>query len=334
VADVFLSYAAEDRPHAARLAEALTSLGWRVWWDRDAIAGVAALRTIERELEVARCVIVLWSRSSVHSRSVREEAAAGRKALLSVLIDDVKPPATPKPAETLNLMGWKGGVNDPEFRPLPEAIRRRLPIAFERRPLIARAKPDQPKVVEAKSPRPIVQAPPQQESPTPQHDPPPPSPATTIFLCYRREDTQDAAGRLHDRLTDAYGANSVFMDIDSVPLGADFVDHVSEQVASCRAAIVMIGRNWLEATDKRGRRRLDNPDDLVRAEIAAALKQKIPVIPVLVQNAEMPTAEDLTEDIRPLARRNGIELRHTEWRTGVERLLKELDRVMGARRSG
>jgi hypothetical protein len=149
-----------------------------------------------------------------------------------------------------------------------------------------------------------------------------------LFVCYRRDDTQDVTGRLHDRLAETYGFDRVFMDIDSVPLGIDFVDHVAAQISSCAAVVVMIGRQWLKVKDKRRRRRLDNDDDLVRVEIAAALQQKIPVIPVLVQDAEMPAADELPENIRPLARRNGISLSAIRWRTDVERLIKELDRVM------
>jgi len=149
-----------------------------------------------------------------------------------------------------------------------------------------------------------------------------------LFLCYRREDTSDAAGRLHDRLVNAYGDDCVFMDIDSVPLGIDFVDHVSEQISKCRAVIVMIGKQWIKVKDKRRRRRLDNEDDLVRAEIAAALQQKVPVIPVLVQDATMPVGDELPENIRLLARRNGISISASRWRTDVERLIKELDPVM------
>jgi hypothetical protein len=149
-----------------------------------------------------------------------------------------------------------------------------------------------------------------------------------IFLCYRREDTQDAAGRLYDRLVEAYGSERVFMDIDKVPLGSDFVDIVTKQIGTCSAVIVMIGKQWRTIKDKKRRRRLDNDDDLVRAEIRAALQQKIPVIPVTVQNAPMPQAEDLPDDIRLLARRNGIELSATRWKTDVDRLIKDLDRVM------
>jgi hypothetical protein len=135
-------------------------------------------------------------------------------------------------------------------------------------------------------------------------------------------------GRLHDRLIDAFGGDAVFTDIDSVPLGIDYVEHITAQFVHCRVAIVMIGKHWLKLKDKR-RRRLDNSEDLVRLEIAPALKKKIPVIPVLVKNASMPLAEELPEDIRPLARRNDIKLSHRRWNTDVERLLKELDRVIG-----
>jgi pyruvate/2-oxoglutarate dehydrogenase complex dihydrolipoamide acyltransferase (E2) component len=149
-----------------------------------------------------------------------------------------------------------------------------------------------------------------------------------LFICYRREDSEHAAGRLYERLIGAFGDDAVFMDIDSIPLGADFVDHVNEQIACCVATIVMIGPGWLDALDKRGRRRLDNPEDTVRAEIAAALKQKIPVIPVLVQNAAMPLAEELPDDIKVLARRNGIELSHGRWKTDVDRLIDQLHTVV------
>jgi hypothetical protein len=155
------------------------------------------------------------------------------------------------------------------------------------------------------------------------------SKAGRLFICYRREDTPGEAGRLHDFLTGTFGADAVIMDVDSVPLGIDFVDHISEQIGQCKAVVVMIGRQWLTMKDKRRRRRLDDPEDLVRLEIAAALQLKVPVIPVLVQNAHMPDREDLPEGIRLLARRNGVSLRHDQWHEGVERLVKDLKAVIG-----
>ena len=151
---------------------------------------------------------------------------------------------------------------------------------------------------------------------------------TRIFICYRREDTSDAADRLHDRLVQTYSAERVFMDVDSVPLGVNFVRYIAEQLRQCGAVLVMIGRNWSKVTDDSGNRRLDDPADHVRVEIATALKQGVPVIPLLVQDAVMPRANDLSEDIRDLAFHNGMALPRAFWGQSVERLLKELDKVM------
>jgi len=150
-----------------------------------------------------------------------------------------------------------------------------------------------------------------------------------VFLCYRREDTEDAAGRVRDRLAAAYGSDRVFMDIDSVPLGVNFVTFVAAQLRQCGAVLVMIGRAWTSVTDREGNRRLDDPADHVRVEIAAALKQGVPVIPLLVQNASMPRASELPEDIRDLAFHNGMKLTAEFWGAGVDRLIKELNRVLG-----
>ena len=152
--------------------------------------------------------------------------------------------------------------------------------------------------------------------------------ARPLFMSYRREDTAHAAGRLHERLADAFGRDRVFMDIDAVPLGVDFVEHISEQIVGCSAVIVMIGRQWLTVTDRKGLARLFTESDFVRTEVSAALRLNVPVIPVLVDDADMPTPEELPDDLRPLSRRNGIELSATRWRTDVERLIKELDWVM------
>ena len=164
-------------------------------------------------------------------------------------------------------------------------------------------------------------------TPPPGYDPPAQA-MPTLFLCYRRDDAPDAAGRLYDGLTAAFGPGRVFMDIDSVPLGVNFVNHINRQLQGCAAVLVMIGRSWTSCTDSDGSRRLEDPADHVRLEVATALKQNVPVIPVLVQNASMPRATDLPDEIRDLAFYNGIKLAPEVWRGGVERLIKELDRVM------
>ena len=114
--------------------------------------------------------------------------------------------------------------------------------------------------------------------------------AGTIFINYRREDSTATAGRLYDRLAQAFGRKNLFMDVDHIPAGVDFVAHLNNQVAACEVVLVVIGPNWLNAKDEAGQRRLDNPDDFVAIEIAAALARNIRVIPVLVDGARMPKA--------------------------------------------
>jgi TIR domain len=103
-----------------------------------------------------------------------------------------------------------------------------------------------------------------------------------LFINYRREDTAPYAGRLYDRLTAHFGEDQVFIDIDQIEPGEDFVEAINRKVGTCDIAIVAIGPNWLGATDASGKRRLDDAEDFVRMEIVAALQRKIRVIPVLV----------------------------------------------------
>jgi len=112
--------------------------------------------------------------------------------------------------------------------------------------------------------------------------------AGKIFINYRRNDSISTAGRLHDRLAQTFGRKSLFMDVDHVPAGIDFVDYLNSQVAECDVFLAVIGPNWVDAKDDSGHRRLDNPKDYVTVEIAAALARNIRVIPVLVDGARAP----------------------------------------------
>jgi len=114
-----------------------------------------------------------------------------------------------------------------------------------------------------------------------------------IFMSYRREDTAYAAGWLFDRLASHFGRGKVFKDVDSIELGDDFVEAITTAVESCDVLLAVIGDQWLTITDQAGRRRLDNPDDFVRLEIEAALTRNVRVIPVLVEGARMPHADEL-----------------------------------------
>jgi len=147
-----------------------------------------------------------------------------------------------------------------------------------------------------------------------------------LFINYRREDTGHAAGRLYDRLIAHFGEDQVFIDIDQIEPGEDFVEVINSKVGACDIAIVAIGPNWLHATNASGKRRLDDEEDFVRMEIVAALQRKIRVIPVLVGGARMPGRHDLPEALAPLSRRNAIELSETRFHVDVNRLIEAIER--------
>ena len=155
-----------------------------------------------------------------------------------------------------------------------------------------------------------------------------------IFISYRREDSEGQAGRLFDDLVKLFGEQSVFMDVAAIEPGRDFRKVIDEQVASCGVLLALIGKGWLDARDQAGRRRLDDPLDFVRLETAAALKRDIPVVPVLVQGAGMPRADQLPEDLANLAFRNAIELTHARWESDLTVLGKALSRYIAPAPAG
>jgi hypothetical protein len=145
-----------------------------------------------------------------------------------------------------------------------------------------------------------------------------------IFLCYRRHDSGPIVGRIYDRLARDFGEANVFKDIDNIPFGVDFVEYLDGEVQKCDVVFVVIGPQWLEqaASDSA---RLEDPNDFVRIEIASALRRTIPVVPILVDGAQMPRADELPEEIKPLARRNGTQIRHDpDFHSDMTRLLSRL----------
>jgi hypothetical protein len=148
--------------------------------------------------------------------------------------------------------------------------------------------------------------------------------AGKIFINYRREESGHVAGRLHDRLAQVFGRDQLFMDIDNIPVGVDFVTHLNNQVAACDAILVVIGPNWLKVKDRAGQRRLHQPDDFVAIEIAAALARDIRVIPVLVDGARLPRASELPDALKPLARRQAAEVRHEHFGQDAETLVARM----------
>ena len=149
-----------------------------------------------------------------------------------------------------------------------------------------------------------------------------------IFVSYRRHESKDFAGRLYDRLADRFGEGQVFMDVDTIEPGVDFAEEIARAVAACQVLLAIIGPGWLTVTDKRGQRRLDDPDDLVRLEIGAALAREVRVIPVLVGDAVMPGRDELPENLAGLARRNALAIRHESFRSDAGRLVTAIERAL------
>jgi hypothetical protein len=145
-----------------------------------------------------------------------------------------------------------------------------------------------------------------------------------VFVSYRRGDAEGQARALFNELTELLGEDSVFMDVDSIALGRDFRQILQERLGSCEFMLALIGPDWLDIKDASGKRRLESPSDFVRQEIAAALKRNIPVTPVLVRGAQIPAPEQLPDDLKDLAFRNGFELSHTRWESDVREMLKRL----------
>ena len=149
-----------------------------------------------------------------------------------------------------------------------------------------------------------------------------------IFLSYRRDDAAADAFFIFDQLNVRFPGR-VFRDVSTVEPGADFVNAIDEAVRASKVLVALIGRQWLSIADASGQRRLDDPRDFVRLEIASALQQKIAVIPVLLRGARMPSFESLPADIAALGRRQALEISEGHFEQDVEQLVRLLERQLG-----
>jgi TIR domain-containing protein len=147
----------------------------------------------------------------------------------------------------------------------------------------------------------------------------------TIFISYRRHDSRWQARMIYDALQRVLPRERLFMDIDSIPPGADFVEILEGWVGACEIMLALIGAGWIDAADsKTGRRRLDNLHDFVRIEIREALRRGIPVVPVLLDDASIPDADELPDDLRSLVRRQVEFVQFRTFDADVARLMKKL----------
>jgi len=150
-----------------------------------------------------------------------------------------------------------------------------------------------------------------------------------VFISYRRQETAWPARQLHDVLAAELGADRIFKDVDDIEPGDDFVEQIQSAVGSCQVLLALIGPQWLTVTDARGGRRIDDPADFVRLEVETALsRDDVRVIPILVDHARMPTAEELPAGLAALTRIQAVEINPVSFDT--HRLLRVLNETLNA----
>jgi hypothetical protein len=141
-----------------------------------------------------------------------------------------------------------------------------------------------------------------------------------IFISYRRDDSAGYTRALYGRLVRQFSKDRVFMDVDAIEPGIPFDESIQSALDQCEVLLVVIGKRWM---DKQAgvAPRINDPEDFVRLEIAAALSRNIRVIPVLLDGASMPTEEELPEPLRALARRNALEVSNSSFDADTETLI-------------
>jgi hypothetical protein len=152
-----------------------------------------------------------------------------------------------------------------------------------------------------------------------------------IFISYRRAESVDIAGRIYDRLMGYFGPNRVFIDVDALLAGVDYSSQIARMLDQCDVVLVIIGEQWLTIADESGRRRLDDPDDLLRREVMTALPKKdMAVVPVLVHDALLPQETELPAELADLAARPPIEVRSgIRFNADVSNLIGQLETTYG-----
>lgn len=141
-----------------------------------------------------------------------------------------------------------------------------------------------------------------------------------IFISYRRDDSSGHTLAIYEKLKSALGDEKVFMDMDDIPHGENFAKHIEKVLNEADTVLVMIGQSWLDASNAQGRR-LDNPEDFVRMEVATALEKDLRVIPVLLRGVDMPDADSLPDDLKELCMRNAIRIHDDQFDASIQRLI-------------
>ena len=154
---------------------------------------------------------------------------------------------------------------------------------------------------------------------------------TPVAISYCRDDSAAITGRIFDRLVARYGADSVFRDVDNIPLGVDFREYINNMLAQTDITLVVVRQRWFRPLPGR-RRRIDDPADPVRVEVETALRNGMPVVPVLVEGGAMPNVDQLPDSLKEFVYRNGLEVDSgRDFNQHVERLIRSMEPILARR---
>lgn len=157
-----------------------------------------------------------------------------------------------------------------------------------------------------------------------------------VFISYRRSESEPFVGRICDRLVGRFGRERIVWDVSSIPFGCDFREFITDALRRCRVLLVVLGPEWISISDEPGgRRRIDDPNDLVRLEVEAGIERGIPIIPLLVGGAKIPALELLPESLKKLHYRNGLPVRpDPDFAVDIQRLIGSLEEYLKPHRDG
>ena len=322
MSDVCLCYATEDHKKMTGLVALLkeegklsVSLALPLEHTIPQLAGLVA-----QMVEGATVVVVLWSKAASESAFLREmRKRAKRDFTLVALLEKIEPPSEEEHAGVIDLSGWDGVASHAGLTSLLRHLRA-LITARQARPAGGPpASLEELSLSEIKENARLGLKEGAEERPEGGGR------FNGVFISYRRDEASAYAGRLYDRLAARFGKEKVFFDAEDVGWGEDFVDIITAAAESCAVMIALVSRGWA-----RGPGNHAGADDYVRLEVATALGRKVRVIPIFIQDAEMPAAKELPEDLWPLLRRNGLALTDTRWDRDVEDLIKTLEGLLKA----
>ncbi len=337
MADIFISYARADRGLAQALAQDLISQGYSVWWDTELVGADDFYEVILDALQRAKAAIVIWSQVTTKSRFVRDEArfAMHLGKLIAVRVPDLDIYNIPfgfqgQQTDDLNdreqiyravakrVRGsgrprWRDAASDGLQRSVPASDWNRIKTTGNIYDIIAFLESNPPDSERQSALSRLKQlAASANPSRKPTQRPQPRPLGQMIFISYRRSDAAQLAGRIYDRLRVDYQDHDIFFDVDSIPLGVNFEEHIRGAVGQCAVMLAVVNKSWVNPAWVSRRwwfqGRLQ-AEDYVRTEIEVATEFGVPIIPVLASGAEMPKLSQLPASISDFVRLNAARVR-------------------------